>query len=315
MILHNDTKLISQTIRATSDYLKITPTYVEKDYWITRTLKLLSESDYANSAVFKGGTSLSKGYGLIDRFSEDVDVAIIGNTFLSGNQIKSLIRDVEKAMTVGLSEIEMVGVSSKGSRFRKSVFEYPTMDKASHRGKLIVEVNSFANPFPYEKLVIKSFITEFLEQTERESIITEYDLGSFQLNVLHKNQTLLEKLVSLIRFSYDTNPVVSIASKIRHFYDLYYLLTDSECRDFVNSEEFKLKFYDILQHDKDAFDVPKDWASKNLSDSPLISDFNNLWQQLKSTYTKELSALSFTPIPMEKLVSQKVKELLRQIKE
>lgn len=122
-------------------------------------------------------------------------------------------------------------------------------------------------------------------------------------------------MVSLIRFSYDTNPVVSIASKIRHFYDLYYLLTDSECRDFVNSEEFKLKFYDILQHDKDAFDVPKDWASKNLSDSPLISDFDNLWQQLKSTYTKELSALSFTPIPMEKLVSQKVKELLQQIKE
>lgn len=89
MILHNDTKLMSQTIRAASDYLKITPNYVEKDYWITRSMKLLSKSIYADSVVFKGGTSLSKGYGLIDRFSEDVDVAIIDNLLLSGKSDKN----------------------------------------------------------------------------------------------------------------------------------------------------------------------------------------------------------------------------------
>lgn len=315
MILHNDTKLISQTIRAASDYLKITSNYVEKDYWITRSLKLLSKSIYADSVVFKGGTSLSKGYGLIDRFSEDVDVAIIDNLLLSGNQIKTLIRDVEKAMTVGLNAVDMVGVSSKGSRFRKSIFEYPSAEKLSQGGRLIVEVNSFANPFPYEKLVIKSFITEFLELSGRDSMVEEYGLGSFELNILHKNQTLLEKLVSLIRFSYDTNPVVSIASKIRHFYDLYFLLLDGECSSFVHSVEFKSKFNEVLKHDKEAFDVPKEWMSKSLADSPLMVDFDNLWQQLKGTYTKELSALSFTTIPDDELVARQIKELFQQIKD
>lgn len=307
MILHNDTKLMSQTIRAASENLKITTNYVEKDYWITRSLKLLSKSIYADSVVFKGGTSLSKGYGLIDRFSEDVDVAIIDNLLLSGNQIKTLIRDVEKAMTVGLNEVDMVGVSSKGSRFRKSVFEYPSAEKLSQGGRLIVEVNSFANPFPYERLVIKSFITEFLELSGRDSMVEEYGLGSFELNILHKNQTLLEKLVSLIRFSYDTNPVVSIASKIRHFYDLYFLLSDGECSFFVHSVEFKSKFNEILKHDKEAFDVPKEWMSKSLADSPLMVDFDNLWKQLKDTYTKELSALSFTIIPDDELVARQIK--------
>lgn len=315
MILHNDTKLMSQTIRAASENLKITTNYVEKDYWITRSLKLLSKSIYADSVVFKGGTSLSKGYGLIDRFSEDVDVAIIDNLLLSGNQIKTLIRDVEKAMTVGLNEVDMVGVSSKGSRFRKSVFEYPSAEKLSQGGRLIVEVNSFANPFPYERLVIKSFITEFLELSGRDSMVEEYGLVSFELNILHKNQTLLEKLVSLIRFSYDTNPVVSIASKIRHFYDLYFLLSDGECSSFVHSVEFKSKFNEILKHDKEAFDVPKEWMSKSLADSPLMVDFDNLWKQLKDTYTKELSALSFTIIPDDELVARQIKELFQQIKD
>ena len=314
MILHNDTKLLGQAIRATSNYLNIVPNYIEKDYWITRTLKLLSESVYSDTVVFKGGTSLSKGYGLIDRFSEDVDIAIINNNGLSGNQIKTRIRDVEKAMTIGLSEMNSE-LSSKGSRFRKSVFEYHSCDTLLAKGKLIVEINSFTNPFPYEKLAIKSLITEYLEKNGQTDIIAEYELMPFKINVLNKNQTLLEKLVSLIRFSYGENPITSISSKIRHFYDLYYLLQDKECIDFVNSGEFKLKFDSILKHDKDVFDQPKDWAMKNLSESPLIHGFDKLWLALKDTYTTELSALSFTEIPAEKLVSEQVNELFQKLED
>lgn len=49
---------------------------VEKDYWVSMVLRAIFSLPYAAAFVFKGGTSLSKGWGLIERFSEDIDLAI-----------------------------------------------------------------------------------------------------------------------------------------------------------------------------------------------------------------------------------------------
>ncbi len=49
---------------------------VEKDWWVVQTLRIIFEMDVAQYLVFKGGTSLSKSWNLIQRFSEDVDLAI-----------------------------------------------------------------------------------------------------------------------------------------------------------------------------------------------------------------------------------------------
>lgn len=49
---------------------------VEKDWWVVRTLELVFCSSIAPYTVFKGGTSLSKTWGLIDRFSEDIDLSL-----------------------------------------------------------------------------------------------------------------------------------------------------------------------------------------------------------------------------------------------
>lgn len=49
---------------------------IEKDWWVVQTLRLIFEMDCADSLVFKGGTSLSKAWGLIERFSEDIDLAL-----------------------------------------------------------------------------------------------------------------------------------------------------------------------------------------------------------------------------------------------
>ena len=57
--------------------LGIRPTIIEKDFWVCLVLKLLFlKSPYGQSLVFKGGTSLSKAYGLIERFSEDIDLVL-----------------------------------------------------------------------------------------------------------------------------------------------------------------------------------------------------------------------------------------------
>lgn len=49
---------------------------IEKDWWVVRTLELVFKSSIAAHTVFKGGTSLSKAWHLIDRFSEDIDLAL-----------------------------------------------------------------------------------------------------------------------------------------------------------------------------------------------------------------------------------------------
>ena len=251
MKLHTtETKFFSDTIRATAEYLRINQIFVEKDYWITLVLKKLCDSKRSNETVFKGGTSLSKGFGLIDRFSEDVDIAIINTLDKPGNVIKNILRSIEKEITVELIEVNVEGITSKGSKFRKSVFEYPSIDNNYKNNRLIVEINSFANPFPYQQCKIKSFIFDFLNETDNLGYIEQYNLMPFKINVLKKEQTLLEKLVSLIRFSFAENPIQSLETKIRHFYDLYFLINDSECNEFLKTLDFNKRFTSILNHDK-----------------------------------------------------------------
>ena len=314
MKLHQDIKLFFDTLRAASQHLDIKLEFVEKDYWITLVLSRLAKSKYVDESVFKGGTSLSKGYNLIERFSEDVDIAIINDNGKTGNEIKTIIRTIEKEITPDLTELQMDGVTSKGSRFRKSVFEYVSTDKSNQNNKLIVEVNSFANPFPFQRLTIQSFVFDFLMQTGNEKYIEQYNLQSFEVNVLSKEQTLLEKMVSLIRFSFEENAVESISEKIRHFYDLYFLMNNSECAEFVASDSFKKQFDTILQHDRAMFEEPKGWQSKLIVESPLVNDFEAIWKQLKVKYQTELSALAYRTIPDEETIAKSFEGLIKRIK-
>jgi hypothetical protein len=187
------------------------------------------------------------------------------------------------------------------------------MEKNNSANTIIVEINSFANPFPHQKLSMSSMVYDFLVASGNEDYIETYNLNSFEINVLSKEQTLLEKLVSLIRFSFDSNPIESISQKIRHFYDLYYLIQNPQCAEFVESELFRMRFEEILQHDRDIFDEPLNWQQKKLIESPLISDFDSQWIKLKSTYLSELAAYAYRPIPFEGDVAESFKKLIKRI--
>lgn len=307
MNLHLDKATFSKAIQVSSDKLSILPVFIEKDYWITLVLKRLSESKHNESVVFKGGTSLSKGYKLIDRFSEDIDIAVINMPEMTANMVKTLIRDVEKDIVADLSEIVDSPILSKGSRFRKSVFTYPkSADARFYQGvsdKLIIEINSFANPFPYEKRDINSLVGLSLLLNNQNELINKYGLLPFSINVLDKKQTLIEKLVSLIRFSFDKDSVVSISGKIRHFYDLFFLYNDRDCKVFIDSMDFVRLFFEVWEHDQTAFSKPMGWQGKNPMHSILLTDFPATWSNLKTTYSKELSALAYSEIPSQNDIS------------
>ena len=93
MKLHVNKDLFSTVIDETAEHFAIRVEYVEKDYWVTYFLKNLhNDSSISDEVVFKGGTSLSKAYKCIDRFSEDVDLVLLDKAGLSGNQIKNVTR-------------------------------------------------------------------------------------------------------------------------------------------------------------------------------------------------------------------------------
>lgn len=214
-------------------------------------------------------------------------------------------------MTQQLKELEVEGVTSKGSRFRKSVFEY---ESKNNNNKLIVEVNSFANPFPFQKMIIKSFVFDFFTATGNEKFTEQFSLQPFEINVLNKEQTLMEKLVSLIRFSFAENAVENISQKIRHFYDLYFLMKDKDCATFIQSAKFKKQFNEILKHDREMFDEPEGWQKKTIAESPLVTDFSSIWKQVKAKYQSELSALAYSQIPDENLIAKQFQELINYLK-
>jgi len=317
-MLHHDSEIFKSAIKETSDNLNIRDYFIEKDYWLSHVLRKLSESQYMDTVVFKGGTSLSKAYDLIKRFSEDVDIAIINNPEWSGNKVKMLIRNVEKTISTDLTEEKTPGVTSKGSRFRKSVFIYPSVFKdislTAISDKLIIEINSFANPYPFEKLAIQSMIGKFLQDHNQTHHVEKYQLQAFYLNVLDKRQTLLEKLASLIRFSFDNYPIQSIESKIRHFYDIFYLLDDPECEEYIESRKFKDDFTKLIEHDKEIFNDPIGWTQKAISKSPLITNTDKLWSSLKVKYNTEMPQIAYSPIPDETEALKSFKTLLGNLK-
>lgn len=75
MYLHEDKTLFEKIINITHISTGIVPSIIEKDYYVTMILRLITEKSISlGEIVFKGGTSLSKCHKVIDRFSEDIDI-------------------------------------------------------------------------------------------------------------------------------------------------------------------------------------------------------------------------------------------------
>jgi predicted nucleotidyltransferase component of viral defense system len=102
MTLHQYPADFRALLAATAQQLGMADVLIEKDYWVTYVLRALADSTYREQAVFKGGTALSKAYGLLERFSEDVDLAIAGTEGWSNNQVKKLMDSAARHLTQGL---------------------------------------------------------------------------------------------------------------------------------------------------------------------------------------------------------------------
>lgn len=96
-----------------------------KDYWVSKILRDISLSEYADKTYFKGGTSLSKAYGLIERFSEDLDLFVFtGDKGASKQAEKTLNKKLSKYIAELNSDIYKEDLSETGGNYRKLYFSY-----------------------------------------------------------------------------------------------------------------------------------------------------------------------------------------------
>lgn len=158
--------------------------------------------------------------------------------------------------------------------------------------------------------MISSFLTDFIIQSGNEELIEEYELQPFEVTVLDKKRTLTEKLVSLIRCSLADNPLPELSAKIRHFYDLYFLLHDNETYTYLQSAAFQADFKSLFEHDQKEFDKPYGWQNKKFVDSLLLTSFHDVWKELQPLYLRELPDLAYKKIPTAAEIEQSLLTIL-----
>jgi predicted nucleotidyltransferase component of viral defense system len=218
-VLHNDRDLFEQVITKTSEMFQIAPDIIEKDYFVTLFLK---EIVCANpSIIFKGGTSLSKCYHLIDRFSEDIDLNIECDYKPTEGQRKQLKKSIISVIDkFGFTLTNPDSVKSR-REYNRYIVDFPTLFGNANYLKqfLIIETAVYIRAYPCNRMTAQSYVYDFLAASGLDDFIKQYDLMPFELNVQTAERTLIDKLYAL--GDYYLSDAVSGHS--RHIYDIYKL--------------------------------------------------------------------------------------------
>lgn len=219
-MLHNDRELFEQLILRTSESLGIKAEIIEKDYYVTLFLKeLVSVSP---DIIFKGGTSLSKCYHLIDRFSEDIDLNIETETKPSESRRKHLKSSIVSVIDkLGFTLTNPENVKSRRD-YNRYIIDYPSVLGASYlKEMLIVETAVYQRAYPTVRKTAGSLIYDFLSANGFDDFIKQYSLEPFELNVQSAERTMIDKLYALA----DYYLAGTTAEHSRHIYDIYKLLS------------------------------------------------------------------------------------------
>ena len=216
--LHENKEEFTNAVNLASEYFHILPIIVEKDYYMTMILRELSER--LNFVVFKGGTSLSKCYKAIKRFSEDIDITI--DSKLSQGQMKKLkevIKDI--AVHLGLTIPNIDETRSRRS-YNRYILEYQSvfseLDDAIQTAVLME--TSFAEvSFPTVVLPVHSYIGDMMMKEAPEELEKLY-LEPFEMKVQGLDRTLVDKVFAICDYYIQDR----VGKHSRHIYDIYKLL-------------------------------------------------------------------------------------------
>lgn len=219
------------TLLVAAEQLGIQPLAVQKDYWVCETLRAI-DAHRPDAVVFKGGTSLEK-LRIVQRFSEDLDLLVVGN--LGGEAatktaMKAIIEAAHAAVGGSTPTPERSG--GKLGSLHRSAYLHPTLDAPNRAtaiadpGAVLLELGQSGGSHPSQRCEITSLLTRQLQQADFD-VRAYVDLEPFSVQVLHPGRTLLEKLLRVnnfvVNFGRDRN-VLGWPRIGRQFYDLWALL-------------------------------------------------------------------------------------------
>jgi len=232
----------------------MTPFAVEKDWWVSRTLEIVFKMDIAKHLVFKGGTSLSKAWKLIHRFSEDIDLAIDKEFFedykgdISKTQIGKLRKVAgeyitgiffeelkEEFLQKGFSELQFKIIETGDSDQDPRIWEiyYPNLINTTSeyllpRVQIEVSCRSLREPF-----TVKSF-GALVDEVYADKDFAE---PLFNVPTVNAERTFLEKVFLLHEEFHRPTEKIRVDRLSRHLYDIYHLTKAGIAEKAINDKE------------------------------------------------------------------------------
>ncbi|MDR1018221.1 MAG: nucleotidyl transferase AbiEii/AbiGii toxin family protein [Lachnospiraceae bacterium] len=239
MYLHNNKSLFKSVIKGINETTSYPSAIIEKDYYVSLILKMLSEMN--DKVVFKGGTSLSKAYHVIGRFSEDIDITFTEH--IGEARRKKLKYNIMKVIadTLGLEISNWDYIQSD-----RDLNEYLMVYKPSSnliiqavQPVIKVETSLSSYSFPVNMMPISSYVYEYLIANDEKDIISKYNLEPFNMKVQSLERTYIDKVFAIC--DYYINGKSTRLS--RHLYDLF------KIQGKINfNDEFKALINEVRIH-------------------------------------------------------------------
>jgi predicted nucleotidyltransferase component of viral defense system len=262
----------------------LTAAIVEKDYYVVRALRALQDG-IGDQFIFKGGTSLSKGWNLINRFSEDIDLLFRVNhagTKISGGEVDRRLQNAEDLVRKTAGFTFLTQTRSRSVR-RCSNFSYPQAAGTTKplSDTIRLEMGTRGGVEPSTVRPVRSFVAEFTEAKGMKDVAE--DLAPFNVECLSITRTCVEKLFA-VHAAFERDRALN---RTRHYYDLYHLLGIQEVTDFLGSDKYRNVFADVLAYSQENFSdgamPPEGGFSKSAAFRPSEEDL----KKLKQNYAAE----------------------------
>jgi len=246
------------------------PAFVEKDFWVVELLRSVvkrlelqpvNNVPCSASVMFKGGTSLSKAYGLISRFSEDVDILVACEGYGAGAREKRVLRPIceRVAVDLGLSDQKVSMLGYKEGFTRNADYLYPSrLGSSAIRAGVRLEMGIRGGILRgTQRRTVASYVAEYIAATRLDA---DYDeLARVEVDVIAPVRTLAEKLALLHHagcMALQGNPG-PLQRAGRHFYDIHELLRSPDVMAALSTPGQTM---DVLADDVDAKSAQHGWG-------------------------------------------------------
>jgi len=232
---------------------------VEKDWWVTMSLRALFECQCCNHIVFKGGTSLSKAWNLIERFSEDIDIAIDRKFFGFDGELKK--RQINNLRRASCSYIKDELQHELNQKLRENgIVGYSLLVpeiEATTKDPQIIEIhfNSLFTPeYVQNKVIIEIGARSLVEPSkdiQLRSIIADYYPDAayaddyFTVPTVIPQRTFLEKAFLLHEEFQKPPEKIRVERMTRHIYDLEKIMDTDYAHEAMNNTDL---YNTIVKH-------------------------------------------------------------------